>query len=192
MRAASTRLRGVLRPGTSPLLRAVDRAERVAVIVCVVLAVLLVPVALTIGSVVYRDLAATAAQDAATRHETVAVLTEDVPADGARGHVVGAAPEVAARWRLADGTTRTGAVPARRGMTAGETVRLWVDETGTPAGPPLSTADAVGRAVALAAVGWLIAAGLLWLACHGVRVACDRRRLRGWADEWARFGLSGH
>jgi hypothetical protein len=191
MRAASTRLRGVLRPGTGPLVRAVDRAESTAVLVCALLAVLLVPVALTIGSLVYRDLAGTAARDATTHHETVAVLTEDVPAAGARGHVVGAAPEVAAGWRLADGTTRTGTVPARRGMTAGETVRVWVDETGAPTGPPLSTADAAGRAVALAAVGWLGAAGLLWLVCQGLRAACERRRMRDWADEWARFGSSG-
>ena len=190
MRAASTRLRGVL-PGTGPLVRAVDRAERTAVLVCAVLALLLVPVALTIGSLVYRDLADTAARDAATHHETVAVLTVDVPAAGARGHVVGAVPEVAATWRLGDGTTHTGTVPARRGMTAGEAVRVWVDETGTPTSPPLSTSDAVSRAVALAAVGWLGAAGLLWLACHGVRAAFGRRRMREWADEWARFAASG-
>jgi hypothetical protein len=62
------------------------------------------------------------------------------------------------------------------------------DLAGTPAGPPLSTSDAVRRAVALTAVGWLGAAGL---ACHGLRVAFDRRRMRGWADEWARFEQSG-
>ena len=187
MRAASTRLRGILRPGTGPLVRATDRAERTAVVVCAVLALLLLPVALTVGSLAYRDLAGTAARDAATHHETVAVLTGDAPAMSARGLVTGAAPEVTARWRLADGTTRTGTVPAGRGMTAGDTVRLWVDETGTPTGPPLSTSDAVSRAIALAAVGWLGAAGLLWLICHCVRVLCERRRMRGWADDWARF-----
>lgn len=186
------RVRRLLRPGSDPLVRGVDRAERTVLVVCALLAVVLIPVALTVGSLTYRVFADTAAADAATHHRTVAVLTEDVPAAGARGYVGGAAPEAAARWQLPDGTTRTGTVPAGNGMTAGQTVEVWLDESGAPTGPPMSTSDAVGTSIALAAFAWFGAVGLLALGCYGLHTAFERRRMRGWADEWARFEPRWH
>ncbi len=184
-------LRRLLRPGDDPLVRDVDRAERVTVLACVVLAVLLIPVALTVGALTYRGLAAAAAEKAATHHRTVAVLTEDVPAAGARGYAGSTTPSARVRWRLPDGTTRSGVVPVRDGMAAGDTVDVWLDESGAPTGPPMSTSDAAGTAIGVAAFGWLGAAGLLALCCYGLHTRFERRRLRGWADAWAALDTDG-
>ena len=127
-------LRRLLRPGHGPLVREVDRAERVVVLACALLAALLVPVALTVGALTYRGLADSAAAEAATHHRTVAVLAEDVPAAGARGYARATTPSVRATWRLPNGVTRTGVVAVRNGMAAGDTVEVWLDESGVPTG----------------------------------------------------------
>lgn len=63
------------------------------------LALLLVPVMLTLGSLTYASLAEQGEQQAQTRHETVAVLAKDAPKTtvGSRGEVVGGSSKVAAR-----------------------------------------------------------------------------------------------
>jgi hypothetical protein len=141
-----------------------------------------------------RDLADAAARDAAAHHRTLAVLTENVPVAGARGYAIGATPHAPARWQLPDGTTHTGAVPARGGMTAGETVDVWLDDAGALATPPTSTSDVVSTSIAIAALAWLGAAGVLALCWYGLHVAMERerRRMRGWAEEWARIEPQWH
>ncbi len=180
-------LRRLLRPGDDPLVRDVDRAERATVLACVVLAVLLVPVALIAGSLTYRALADSAAVEAATHHRTVAVLTEDVPPGGGREYAGSTTPSARARWRLPDGTTRSGVVPVRNGTAAGDTVEVWLDASGAPTDPPMSTSDAVVTGIAVAAFGWLGAAGALALGWYGLHTRFERRRMRGWADAWAAF-----
>jgi hypothetical protein len=180
-------LRRLLRPGDDPLVRDVDRAERTTVLVCLALAVLLIPVALTVGFLTYRGLADSAAEAAATHHRIVAVLTEDVPPAGGREYAGSTTPSARARWRLPDGTTGSGVVPVRNGTAAGDTVEVWLDASGAPAGPPMSTSDAVVTGSAVAAFSWLGAAGLLALGCYGLHTGFERRRMRGWADEWAAF-----
>ncbi|MFI7673516.1 hypothetical protein [Actinophytocola sp. NPDC049390] len=178
-------LRRLLRPGNSPLVRDVDRVERTTVLACVLVAVLLIPVALTAGALTSRVLADAARAEAAAHHRTVAVLTEDVPAAGARGYAVGTTPSVRARWRLPGGPTGVGVVPVRNGMTAGDTVEVWLDRSGRPTDPPMSTSDVVGTGIAVAVFGWLGAAALLTLAGYGLHARFERRRMRGWTDEWA-------
>ena len=102
-------LHRLLRPGDDPLVRDVDRAERTTVLVCLALAVLVIPVALAVGFLTYRGLADSAAEEAAAHHRTVAVLTEDVPPAGGREYAGSTTPSARARWRLPDGTTRSGA-----------------------------------------------------------------------------------
>lgn len=159
-------------------------------IVIVLLALVLVPVLLTLGSVTHSGLVEQSRREAATRHETVAVLTEDAPvtAAGTPGMAAGAKAKVAARWELADGTTRTGRVDAAEGLHAGAEVRVWVDDTGAPADAPLSAEDAVAAGVLVAVIGWVAVAcvlAVIWLALHH---AFDRRRYRAWDAEWARLG----
>ena len=72
-----------------------------------------------------------------------------------------------AQWRAPDGQLRTGPVCAPIGAAAGSTVRVWVNQAGTLADPPLQQPEianrtelaqglaAAGFAAALAAIGGL-------------------------------------
>lgn len=160
----------------------------------VLLALMMVPVMLTLGSVTYADLAEDSAHQASTRHETVAVLTHDAPAVtfGAGGEIVSGKSDVRARWRLPDGTVRTGLVPAEDGMRAGTEVPVWLDESGNSVDPPMSTADAAAVGVLVAVGGWAAVAGMLALACWGLHHTLDRRRHRAWTAEWAKVEPDWH
>jgi hypothetical protein len=108
------RLFRLLRPGGNPLGRGVDRAEATIVILFVLLALVLVPVMLTVGSLTSSSLAEQGERQSRAWHETVAILTEDAPEStvGTPGEFVGGPSKVAARWQLPDGTTCTGSVEA--------------------------------------------------------------------------------
>lgn len=192
--SAVLRLARLVRPGGNPVARGVDRAEGTVVVVFVLLALVLVPVMLTLGSVTYSNLAERGAQQAATRHEAVAVLTEDAPVTSVSspGEGVGMSLKVVARWQLPDGTFRTGPVEAKAGMKAGAEVPVWLDRFGTPVDPPVSTVDAVLSGVLVAASGWLVITGLFALFCWGLHRALDRRRYRAWDAEWARVEPDWH
>jgi hypothetical protein len=83
-----------------------------------------------------------------------ATLLQSAPARRTRGaHAPG-------RWRLPDGTLRTGSVPVPGGAAAGSTVMVWVNQAGDLAAPPIQQAEiadrvelAQGSAAALFAVG---------------------------------------
>jgi hypothetical protein len=174
--------------------RGVDRAEATVVVLFVLLALALVPVMLTLGSLTYANLAEQSEQQARTRHETVAVLTENTSETsvGTRGEVVNATSKVAARWQLPDGTTRTGLVDADDGLMAGAEVTVWLDDSGRPVSPPMSTVNIVGAGVLVAVFGWFAAVGLIALACWGLHHVFDRRRYRAWDTEWARVEPDWH
>lgn len=160
----------------------------------VLLALVLVPVMLTFGSLTYESLAERSEQQSGSRHQTVAVLTQDAPetSTGTRGEVVGGKSKVPARWQLPDGTTRTGRVEADDGLKAGAKISIWVDESGSLADPPLSTMDAVGAGVLVAGFGWLSVVGLLVLVCWCLHRVLERHRYQVWQAEWARVEPDWH
>jgi hypothetical protein len=95
---------------------------------------------------------------------------------------------VPARWTAPGGQPRTGRIPVRVAVAAGQTVRLWVDAAGTPTGPPpspglLELNEVAAAAVAVVGLGIV----LLCLVCAG-RLVLDRRRLAGWDAAWADVG----
>lgn len=188
------RLSRLLWPARNPLARGVDRVEGTVVVLAVLLALVLVPVMLTFGSLTYSSLAERSEQQSGSRHQTVAVLTQDAPETGTtvRGEVVGGRSKVPARWQLPDGTTRTGRVEADEGLKAGAEVAVWLDESGDLTNPPLSTVDIVGAGVLAAGFGWLGAVGLLALACWSLHRVLDRRRYQAWQAEWARVEPDWH
>jgi hypothetical protein len=95
---------------------------------------------------------------------------------------------VRARWIAPDGRARAGQIPVGTAVTAGQTVRVWVDPAGTPTGPPPNPGAVVADQAA-AALAALVTLGvtLLCLTCAG-RWALDRRRLANWETEWAAVG----
>lgn len=180
-----TRLIRLLRPGTNPLARGVDRLEAAVVILAMVVGLVLVPVMLTVGSLTHAGLAGERGQQLRDRYATVAVLTEDAPAVnvGIRGAVAGKS-DVPARWRLSDGATRTGVVRVADGRKAGNEIPIWLDRSGRPVDPPVSALDVWAAGATAAVCGWLVVVGLLALACFGFHVALNRRRFRAWQTEW--------
>jgi len=67
---------------------------------------------------------------------------------------------VLAQWRTRDGQLRTGPVSAPSGATAGSTVRVWINQVGDLADPPMRQPEMTGRtelAQGLAAAGFAVA-----------------------------------
>ncbi len=187
------RLARLLRPGGNPLARGADRLEAAVLVLAMTIAVVLVPVMLTLGSLTFASLSDQAERQAATRHEFVAVLLQDAPAAVVgRGGAVGGRSVVRAQWRMPAGGVRTGQVEVVNGSKAGQEVPVWLDDSGQPVDPPLSTESVVAEAVAVAVLGWLVAAGLLTLACYGLHAALQRRRYRAWDADWARVAPDWH
>src|SRR5262249_49067937 len=88
-----------------------------------------------------------------------------------------------------DGRVRTGRIPVRAPMAAGRTVRLWVDTTGSPTGPPLNNRQAVANEVtAAAAASPALGIMLLCLAGAGPRVLGPGRLAGGGGAAWAAVG----
>jgi hypothetical protein len=83
-------------------------------------------------------------------------------------------------------------VDAPNGSHAGTEVPVWLDDDGRPVDPPLATDTAVVEAVMVAVVGWLVAVGLVALACHTLHAALQRRRYRDWDAAWARVAPDWH
>jgi hypothetical protein len=86
-------------------------------------------------------------------------------------------PGTLAQWRAPDGQLRTGPVVAPSGTAAGSTVRVWVNQAGDLAGPPIrqsAVANRVELVQGLAAGGFAVA-----LAALGglARQNLDKRRL---------------
>src|SRR5438067_13371633 len=94
---------------------------------------------------------------------------------------------VSARWTALDGRARTGRILVGKRLSAGHTVPLWVDATGSPAGHPLHPRVVVTEATAAVIATAALGTALLCLAWSGRRVL-DRRRLAGWEAAWAVVG----
>lgn len=185
--SAVMRLARLVRPHSNPLARGVDRLESRVLILVVLIALLLLPIMLVLGSLTYANLSATGEQQARTRHETIATLTEDAPTPSIDVHGVAATNEsdVMATWRLPDGSTETGLVPAADGLTSGARVEIWLDQDGRPVDAPVTSTEIGMAAVTISGVGWLTIVGLLALLQLGIHRILDRRRYRAWDQEWA-------
>jgi hypothetical protein len=95
---------------------------------------------------------------------------------------------VPARWTAPDGQARSGLVPVSVAVTAGQTVRVWVDAGGTPTGPPLTTGMVVADEVRAAAVAVIVLGVVLLCLMGAASHVLDRRRLAGWEAAWAVVG----
>lgn len=124
----------------------------------------------------------------AERHAVSAVLVQDAPATVSATAGTGGQVWAEVRWTAADGSSRTGSARVEPGTDGGATVRVWLDRHGNvvPApldrddaalqGVALGTATAVGTAVTVSCLGWVV---------HG---RAERRRMAAWDTEWARIG----
>ncbi|MCV7196767.1 Rv1733c family protein [Mycobacterium angelicum] len=121
-----------------------------------------IPLAVTVGSGVHDSRSRFYSDQAQNRRAVTAVITSDKATHRELGD-----PQtvtVAARW-VADGAEHKGMVAAPRGVKAGDSVDIWVDENGYHVGLPHRTA--LDEAVAAALSTWLSvgAVAAVLLAC---------------------------
>lgn len=178
-------VRGI-RPDRNPLRRTADRVEAVIFGGLIVAAAAGAPAAAISAS---HWASASAAQAShVTRHTgrlTQAVLLDDPRGPAMTGYAVDGTGAVLARWTTPAGTQRDGVILAPAGSLKGARVPVWTDAAGDLTTPPLSTAQVAAQgsyAAAFAAIGVVFVAIVAGIA---TRLIADRRRLAGWAADWA-------
>jgi len=122
------------------LARPADRRHARLRMFCIGIWILALPIAAIFGLLIAGDGLHAAAVQASDRTPATAVLVADAPKVTltANGTPVISSSPVAARWHAADGSTRTGVVPANTGALTGSTVAIWIDKAGQPVDPPVS------------------------------------------------------
>lgn len=98
-----------------------------------------------------------------------------------------------ARWRLPDGTQRSGTLTTATAPTiyyapAGTSVRVWLDRSGEPEAPPPSPVDMILTALAIGLITTVGAALVLTLCYQVCRMVLDLHRLRRWESAWTAVG----
>lgn len=173
-------------PAGNPLARTTDWIQTALLVTVVLLGLVLVPVALVLGSEAYARQSSAAENQAGTAHAVTATLIVNAPPAtlGTRGTIVAGMSPVQARWQLPDGSTRVGQIEVVDGSLAGARVPIWVDRAGNPVDRPATSADAVAAGVTLASAtligGLSLLAGLFFVG----RLVLDRRRYAAWQREW--------
>ncbi|MDD7939579.1 hypothetical protein PHK61_14240 [Actinomycetospora lutea] len=180
-------------PKRSALRRGSDRAEVAARWVLLIVGLLVVPVALTVGTQVTADLAPQVAAERAERHQvTGEVLAAPDPATAYRTDVVPDALRAPVRWIAADGTPREALVPVSAGARPGDPHVLWVD-AGDRATDAPRLADYPAAQGVLATLVILLGDLVLSLVLlTGLRRVLDRVRRRQWEAAWRRFTGPDH
>jgi hypothetical protein len=175
----------------NPLARRWDRIEAVLVLVLIAVATLALPIAVAAASSTFADQMAMSAEQAASRQQVTATLSQGSRAMSPIGGDPSQTTTTAnASWTSLDGVARTGVITVPTGTLSGSTTQIWIDGSGSQTSAPLTSADATATAV-LAGVFTELGAlvSLTGLYVSG-RLLLDRRRTRHWDTEWARFTVS--
>ena len=184
----SLRLCRRLWPRRSELMRRADWLEAALGVAVITLALMLVPVALAVGSETYANQVRAGNEQSLTRHPATATLVADAPPQpvGTRGEAVSGASQVPARWTLPNGTERAGTVRADNGTRAGDPVSIWLDESGNLTDGPITDGQAASAGLAVAIGLWVCAAAVLSVIFLLARAGLNRARSAAWQREWAR------
>jgi hypothetical protein len=173
---------GRLLLGRNELRRPADRVEG-AVVVALVAACL----AATVASVCFAwHLYQSERLKAARMRPVVATLSQPGP-------VAAVSLSAVARWRLPNGTERSGVLttvtaPAINNAPAGASVRVWLDRSGEPEAPPPGPGVMILTAL-FAGFGATAGAAVVLGVCYWLcRTALDRHRLARWESAWAAIG----
>ena len=168
--------------GRNELRRPADRAEG-AVVVALAAAFL----AAAVASVCFAWHLYQSERTAAARmRPVVAILSQPGPVSAVSISAV-------ARWRLADGTERSGVLttvtaPAINNALPGASVPVWLDRSGEPEAPPPSLGVVILTALFAGFGATTGAAVVLGLCYHLCLTALDRHRFAGWESAWAAVG----
>ncbi|AKS36105.1 membrane protein [Mycolicibacterium goodii] len=162
--------------GRDPMVRAIDRVEALIFALVVVAAVLCVPVVGAIGTAVHDARSQHNAQLAASRTAVQATVI-DVTTDP--GDAFANTRTATGRWSV-DGAEHSGVVPAPPNVEVGDTLQIWVDQSGAwvPAPPPASGAAA--DAITVSVLTLFGVAGVALTTMVLTRKCCDRVRFARW------------
>ncbi|GAA5022131.1 Rv1733c family protein [Streptomyces siamensis] len=139
------------------------------------------------GDAAYRHYTRTARHQAETRHQTTAVLLEDVPRHPEPGSAEAKETRYPAKVRFTDpeGHTHTATTDVQPALPKGSTVRVWAGTDGKVTDPPLSPSQIRSRAMSsgiVAALGVHATAA----AAYGIATRIlHRRNLAAWDTAWA-------
>ena len=165
--------------GRDPLVRTTDRIEALVFVLAVVVSLLAIPVAAAVGTAVYDSSRHIYAEQAHTRH-TVAATVTDVPAS--QQILRTGTTTVSARWTAA-GAEHTGTVKAQSTAKAGDTLEIWVDNSGAQVPAPAPTANAAAEAAMGAVVIWICVTAIAATLFTLTRTVCDRIRFTRWQHD---------
>jgi hypothetical protein len=165
---------------TSPLMRVSYRVESVLHAGAVILILLAIPVAVTLGAQTYTSRIQQCDRVAASIHATQAVLDSDAnPRDMVYGVMT-----VKAHWRYA-GRDHSGETIVTARAKAGEHIPIWVNNAGDQTSRPPTHAQALPDAVAFAVGVYGLFAAFVLAVWHLVGWRLELRRCAGWSREWA-------
>lgn len=170
----------------NPLRRGTDRIEAVMRLAIMIMVAVAVPIAaVAVGQQADHLAQRRAHAQQAADHLVNAVLLQQAPATGSPDPYASVQTAwVLARWQPPGSPVRTGEVIALAGAHKGSTVRMWINASGTVAGPPPGHRDIVGD-VWVAVIATCLSSWLVLLASSTLaRQALDRRRLSAWDAEW--------
>jgi hypothetical protein len=165
--------------GRSPLVRRSDRIEAVLLIFAVMVTLVAVPIAGAIGTAVHDQRAQTFAEEARTRHQVIAMATQDGMVVPQLRSVTFAAE---ATW-TDSGIGHSGIVDWPDRAKVGDQKHIWVNGAAEYVGPPSSPKRADGDGVAVAVASWLGVAGASATLVYLVRRRLDQRRYAEWDRE---------
>ena len=140
-----TRLRG-----RHALVRAVDRVEAAVLVLAFFVSMIALPVAGAFGTAAYDSLSDRYAAQADHRHLVQATVGEIVPRDDEDQTRRAYVP---ATW-MVEGVQRSGMVRVATTAETGDTVEVWVDDAGEPAGAPASPGSAAAQAATGGVLIW--------------------------------------
>jgi hypothetical protein len=170
--------------GFNPLIRTTDRLEALAVLAALVSALIAIPAAAQAGNLVYESAVHTADEQAHDRHAVQALVVEGsrrMPADF-EGPATDSPAYVRAQWR--EGTqVRTEQITSPSMAKAGESLTIWLDDTGKVVAAPLTADDAKLSAAVATGTVWIVIVVCGALAAFLIRRGLDRSRDRAWDRE---------
>lgn len=170
----------------NPMARSCDRVRAALALLLIGLWILAVPVAATVGSMIWVNASATAAQENAERTKVTAELLADAPLPqmSAHGVPISTPTIAAARWLSSNGIVQTGLVQVSSGQLAGDKISIWLDRSGAVTEAPLNPSDAAARAIVIGLGGWLAVGLVLGSLYCMVRRQIDVRSRARWDAEW--------
>ena len=161
----------------NPLIRASDRFEALVMALAVMVSLLAVPVAASVGTAIHDSRRDVYAQQHHNRHLVTATITDDTAAQNiSRTNTA----TIAARWSAAE-AEHLGAVTAQSATEPGDQVAIWVDDSGALTDEATPTTRVGVDAVTAALFMWagVTAAAAILLAgtwAVGDRIRVSRRQ----------------